>query len=64
VVSVTVLARTCMDADAWATALTVMGPQEALAFATTHALPALIVSRSATGLQERLSPALSAMLDA
>ena len=64
VVSVTVLARTCMDADAWATALTVMGPQEALAFASAHALPALIVSRSATGLQERLSPALSAMLDA
>jgi len=64
VVSVTVLASTCMDADAWATALTVMGPTEALAFASAHALPALIVSRSATGLQERLSPALAAMLDA
>jgi len=64
VASVTVLARTAMDADAWATALTVMGPREALAFATAHALPALIVSRSAAGLEERLSPALSAMLDA
>ncbi|WP_419252199.1 FAD:protein FMN transferase [Caulobacter sp. ErkDOM-YI] len=64
VVSVTVLARTCMDADAWATALTVMGPDAALAFATAHDLPALIVSRAAKGLEERLSPALLAMLDA
>lgn len=64
VVSVTVLAWTCMDADAWATALTVMGPEAALAFATAHDLPALIVSRAAKGLEERLSPALLAMLDA
>jgi len=64
VVSVTVLATTCMDADAWATALTVMGPEAALAFATAHDLPALIVSRAAKGLEERLSPALLAMLDA
>ena len=68
-ISVTVLAKTCMDADAWATALTVMGPEAALGFATSHDLPALIVSRSAPkaetgGLEERLSPALSAMLDA
>jgi len=64
-VSVTVLAPTCMDADAWATALTVMGPDAALAFARAHNLAALIVSRGAgEGLQERLSPALMAMLDA
>lgn len=63
VVSVTVLADTCMDADAWATALTVMGPDAALAFATARDLPALIVSRGSNGLEERLSPALQAMLD-
>jgi thiamine biosynthesis lipoprotein len=63
VVSVTVLAPTCMDADAWATALTVMGPDAALAFATARALPALILSRGPKGLEERLSPALTAMLD-
>ncbi|MBU4432866.1 MAG: FAD:protein FMN transferase [Alphaproteobacteria bacterium] len=63
VVSVTVLAQSGMDADAWATALTVMGPDAALAFATTHDLPALIVSRAAGGVEERLSPALTAMLD-
>jgi thiamine biosynthesis lipoprotein len=62
-VSVTALAKDCMSADAWATALTVMAPDAALAFATKHDLAALIVSRGATGLEERLSPALQAMLD-
>jgi thiamine biosynthesis lipoprotein len=62
-VSVTVLAKDCMSADAWATALTVMGPDAALAFAAQHDLAALIVSRGASGLEERLSPALQAMLD-
>jgi thiamine biosynthesis lipoprotein len=61
-VSVTVLAKDCMSADAWATALTVMAPDAALAFAAEHGLAALIVSRGATGLEERLSPALQAML--
>ena len=62
-VSVTVLAKDCMSADAWATALTVMAPDAALAFAAEHDLAVLIVSRSASGLEERLSPALRAMLD-
>ena len=61
--SVTVLAKDCMSADAWATALTVMAPEAALAFATEHDLAALIISRGATGLEERLSPALRTMLD-
>ena len=63
-VSVTVLAQDCMSADAWATALTVMPPDAALAFAAEHGLAALIVNRSASGaLEERLSPDLRAMLD-
>lgn len=62
-VSVTVLAKDCMSADAWATALTVMGPDAALAFAAQHDLAALIVSKGPGGLEERLSPALQAMLD-
>jgi len=62
-VSVTVLAKDCMSADAWATALTVMPPDAALAFAAEHDLAALIVSRGPGGLEERLSPALQAMLD-
>ncbi|MBO9707891.1 MAG: FAD:protein FMN transferase [Caulobacter sp.] len=62
-VSVSVLAETCMDADAYATALTVMAPADALAFAAGKGLAALILSRGPHGLEERLSPALSAMLD-
>ena len=62
-VSVTVLAGDCMSADAWATALTVMPPDAALAFAAERDLAALIVSRGPTGLDERLSPTLLAMLD-
>jgi thiamine biosynthesis lipoprotein len=63
-VSVTVLDGRCMRADAWATALTVMVPDAALAFAAAHGLAALIVSDGPGGLEERLSPALAAMLDA
>jgi thiamine biosynthesis lipoprotein len=62
--SVTVLAERCMHADAYATALTVMSPDAALAFATTHGLAVLILAKGPHGLEERLSPALSAMLDA
>jgi thiamine biosynthesis lipoprotein len=63
-VSVTVLDASCMRADAYATALTVMPPDAALAFAAAHGLAALILARGPAGLEERLSPALSAMLDA
>jgi thiamine biosynthesis lipoprotein len=67
-VSVTVLDKSCMRADAYATALTVMPPDAALAFATAHGLAAMILANgplgASGGLEERLSPALSAMLDA
>ena len=63
-VSVTVLDQSCMRADAYATALTVMAPDAALAFAAAHGLAALILANGPRGLEERLSPALTAMLDA
>jgi thiamine biosynthesis lipoprotein len=63
-VSVTVLDPSCMRADAYATALTVMAPGAALAFATAHGLAAMVLARGPAGLEERLSPALSAMLEA
>jgi thiamine biosynthesis lipoprotein len=63
-VSVAVLDASCMRADAYATALTVMAPDAALGFATEHGLAAMILAHGPTGLEERLSPALSAMLDA
>ncbi|APW46804.1 FAD:protein FMN transferase [Rhodoferax antarcticus] len=50
VASVTVLARTCMHADAWATALLVAGPGEGLAMAQRMGLEALFLLRRPKGL--------------
>ena len=52
VASVTVLARTCMLADAWATALLVAGPGDGLAMAQRMGLEALFVLRRPEGLVE------------
>lgn len=54
--SVTVLHPSCMHADAYATALTVMGLERALQFATAHDIAAILVQRGATGFTERLTP--------
>jgi thiamine biosynthesis lipoprotein len=45
VASVTVLARSCMHADAWATALLVAGPGDGLALAQRMGLEALFLLR-------------------
>jgi thiamine biosynthesis lipoprotein len=63
VASVTVLADTAMYADAMATALTVMGPDEGPEFAAAMNLAAAFVVRGADGPVERVTPAFSAMLD-
>ncbi|MBN8774343.1 MAG: FAD:protein FMN transferase [Thiobacillus sp.] len=52
VASVTVLARTCMHADAWATALLVAGPGEGLGLAQRMGLEALFLLRRPQGLVE------------
>lgn len=52
VASVTVLAANCMDADAWATALLVAGPEEGLALARQLGLEALWLLRRDSGLVE------------
>lgn len=52
VASVTVLARTCMHADAWATALLVAGSDEGLAMAQRMGLDVLFLLRRAEGLVE------------
>ena len=41
----------------WPRCLIVLGPQEGLAFAERHALPALFVVRTDDGLQTRASQA-------
>lgn len=52
VASVTVLAPSCMLADAWATALLVAGPQEGLALAQRMRLDVLYLLRKPEGLVE------------
>lgn len=47
--SVTVLAPSCMEADAFATALYVLGPEEGIPLADSLGLAALFVSRQADG---------------
>ncbi len=62
--AVTVIERSAMHADAWATALTVMGAEQGLAFAQAQGLAARFVSRGADGLQEQMTPAFQHYLDA
>lgn len=55
VASVTVLAPTCMAADALSTALTVMGPGDGLAFAEARGIAARFLVRGPVGLVETTS---------
>ena len=50
--SVTVLAKTCMEADAWATALIVKGRAEGAKLAGNAGLSALFVERTGNGLHK------------
>lgn len=63
--SVTVVHPQCMAADAWSTALTVLGPEQGLAMAERHGLAARFVLRSGDGpaCTESISSAMRAMLD-
>ena len=47
--SVTVIAPTCLEADAWATALYVLGPEEGLALATGREIAALFLTAGPDG---------------
>jgi thiamine biosynthesis lipoprotein len=62
VISASVLHASAMHADAWASALTVLGPDAGLALAAREGLAARIVARTEQGLREVLSPALLEML--
>jgi thiamine biosynthesis lipoprotein len=55
--AVTVVAGDAMHADAWATALTVMGAEQGHAFALQRGLAARFLQRTRTGLRETLTPA-------
>ena len=59
--SVTVLHRECMMADALSTALTVLGPEAGLTFATRQGLAARFLVRTPAGFDELVTPAFAAM---
>ncbi|GAB1717439.1 MAG: ApbE-like lipoprotein [Nitrobacter sp.] len=63
-ITATVLHRSCMEADAYATALMVLGPNAATEFAVRHQLAALIrfTGNDGDSIAERITPALDAML--
>lgn len=63
VTSVTVFHASAMTADAWATALTVLGPDGGPATAEAYDLAAQMVVRTADGVVEHLTPAFVAMMD-
>jgi thiamine biosynthesis lipoprotein len=56
VAAVTVLTPTCMLADAWATALLVLGERDGIALARNKGIDALFVLREDAGLREILVP--------
>jgi len=60
--AVTVLDTQAMRADAWATALMVMGTEQGLAFARANQLAVRFVQRNEHGFEEILSPAFAQYL--
>ncbi|CAD0322089.1 FAD:protein FMN transferase [Xanthomonas hortorum] len=62
--AVTVLARNAMQADAWATAMTVLGVDAGLAYARTAALAVRFLTRKDGVLLESMSPAFEQQLAA
>lgn len=64
VMSVTVLHRECLWADAWSTALTVLGPEAGVPLADTEGLAAHWIERGADGAPvERWSRAFAALME-
>ncbi len=63
IASVSVIGRSCMEADAWATALAVLGPEKALLAARQHDVAAHLVVRTGGGLAEICTPALERLAE-
>lgn len=62
--SVSVIHASCMTADALATALEVLGPEQGMALAEGHGIPALFLVRLEDGrFEERRSPLWSALIE-
>lgn len=61
--SVTVVHERAMAADAWSTALTVLGPEQGLALAERKRLAVRFLLREGNGLREILSSRFQKMLE-
>ena len=61
--AVTVLAETCMAADAWATALLVLGPTAGGEIASRHGLEALFIERPRVPAPDTTRPSISTKED-
>ena len=64
VASVSVVDTSAMIADAWASAVAVLGPEAGIDVAHRQGLGARIIMQSDERTVERLSPALAAMIEA
>jgi len=62
-VSVTVIDPICMHADALATALTVLGPDEGFDYAAQRNIAALFISKSGDALVEKMTPRFASYLN-
>ncbi len=63
ITSVSVVALSCMEADAWATALMVAGPELGLQLAESRNLAAIFTCRTSHGHHQRFSSEAQRMLD-
>jgi thiamine biosynthesis lipoprotein len=63
IVSVSVIHERAMLADAWATALTVLGPEQGISIAVSEDLAVRIVTRESDAFVETLSPKLLRMIE-
>lgn len=54
--SVTIIQPNCMLADAWATAIDVLGPEKGYALARSEELPALLIVREVSQFVEKMTP--------
>lgn len=61
--SVTVLHERAAMADPLATAMFILGPDEAIRFAEDHGLAVLLIMREAEGFSERMTPAFERHID-
>jgi thiamine biosynthesis lipoprotein len=61
-VSVSVYADDCMSADAYATALLVMGPEQAKAFVTKYQIETMLVLKTDDGFEEWVTPGFEKLL--